>query len=155
MKNYHKRGERFAIWIADHLPRFVLENPERVLINVACSLIGLSAFFHQTGSVPTGWPPWLQYSWGGVMIAGSAISVYGARTLNRAADRFGALVVATACFFYGYNIVGQYGNGRLITGLIFFGITVAKLVRFVRSAAVQARVSQYIREESDRQVEEQ
>lgn len=140
-----RRG-RFVIWVADRLPHWLLAQPERILVNIACAFIGLAALVPQTGSVASGWPKWLDYAWGGWMLVGAIITLIAVYTYNRLMDRIGALMLATGSFFFGLNLILIYGWGRIFTAIIFLGIFVAKTARFFRSAAVQARKNQYLME---------
>jgi hypothetical protein len=130
--------------VADRLPSWLLTQPERWLVNFACFFIGLGALLPQTGQIVSGWPRWFEYTWGSWMVIGSLITLIAIYTSNRILDRTGALMLATGSVFFGINLYLEYGWGRAFTATIFMGIFVTKLIRFVRSAAVQARMNHYL-----------
>lgn len=132
-------GDRAILWIADHLPRAVLEQPERVLVNAVMALIGAVSLVPGVQTVPPAWPWWVRYPWMTVMVAGALISLYGTFQGSRVADRVGALFLALATFFFGTNLFLLYGDARNITASIFVAIAAAKVLRFIRSSAVRAR----------------
>lgn len=137
-------GDRVILWIADHLPRAVLEQPERVLVNAVMALIGTVSLVPGVQTVPPVWPWWVRYPWMTLMVVGALISLYGTFQGNRVADRVGALALALATFFFGTNLLMLYGDARPITACIFIGIAVAKVLRFIRSSAVRARSTGYL-----------
>lgn len=145
------RWERFVIWVANHSPRPVLEQPERVLINIACILIGVSAALPPVPeSSIARWPDVGRYIWAGIMIVGALFSLYGVVYYSRIADRLGALIIMMGSLWLGTNLVLLGGARTHITALIFFGIAIAKFFRFIRSLAVQVRVIEYMQEEKER-----
>lgn len=135
-----------SLWIADHLPTGLLEQPERVLLNFCLGLIGIASLSPYVGTVPLAWPWWVRYSWALIMMVGAFISLFGTFTGDRWADRIGALLLAFATFYYGFYVLWFYGDVRLVSGIIFLAISVAKLIRFIRAQALRNRTTGYLRE---------
>jgi hypothetical protein len=146
------RGERIILWLAAHSPRFLLEQPERVLINVACLLVGvLTVVPPPPTNVLASFPDLGRTVLGCVMIIGASISVYGSVFYNRQADRFGALALGMSSLFLGSLLIGTVGLRGMITGTIFMAIFVAKAFRFLRATAAQIRVRRHLISEAEKQ----
>lgn len=151
----YTRGERLVIAVTNSLPSWLLGQPERVLINFACFLIGLSALIPPPdNNLLSHWPVAGRVIWGGIMIAGSIISVYGSVKLHRAADRLGALSLMSASFFMSFVLFSSVGLRAFLTGTIFLAVAFAKLLRFLRATAVGIRIRHHLAEERVRKEKE-
>jgi O-antigen ligase len=143
----YTRGERLVLWITGHLPRWLLEQPERVVINVACFLIGVSAMIPPVpASALAHWPTTGRYVWGVAMMVGACFSILGAAKGNRTADRAGALLLGSASLFFAFALFGSVGLRGVLTGIIFLGLFFAKALRFLRSTAVRIRIRHHLLE---------
>lgn len=146
------RVERLVLWLAARSPGFLLEQPERVLINVACLLVGLLTVIPPPPTnVMATFPDMGRTVLGVVMIIGAIVSLYGSIFYSRQADRFGALALGTSSLFLGSLLIGTLGLRGMLTGVIFLSIFVAKAFRFLRATAAQIRVRRHLVSEAEKQ----
>jgi hypothetical protein len=125
--------------VASRLPAPLLANPERLVINYMMIMMGIACLFPDT-AFPTidRWSDWYQYEWAiGAIIGGSA-ALHGAYADARASERLGCTVVAICSFTFGVSLLHTNGWAAGLVVLIVFGITVAKLLRLLRSSAYDA-----------------
>lgn len=146
------RSERLFLWLADKSPRWLLEQPERVFLNVACLVIGLTTMLPPPpNNVLAAFPDAGRVVLGAVMALGALVSLWGSATLSRVADRVGALALGGAAAFFAVILFGAVGLRAQITGVIFLGIFTAKGFRFVRATALRIRIRHHLLEEKARQ----
>lgn len=144
-------------WILRRVPLWVAEAPERVLINVACALVGLAtlAYGPADGSLLALWPWWLTAGWGLAMITGGIAILVGIRLSSQwryalSMERVGYLLLMPACLIYGTALIVVFGWRGVIVGAIFLGIAAAKGLRLlVTSAARTAVLQQADREDAE------
>lgn len=149
------RGERIILWLAGCFPRWLMEQPERILLNAACLIIGVSTMLPPPPeNVLADFPTLGRMALGIILIAGSGVSLYGTARVNRAADRFGALALGSASLFLATLLFGTVGLRAMLTGIIFFAIFLAKSIRFIRSTAVRIRIRHHLEEMKAIQEEE-
>lgn len=143
------RGERLSLRILRYIPEWLALEPERVLINVACIIIGLIALVKDPnpGSVISAWPFFLRIEWGLTMIAGAFFVLFSyiksARSLDRdkggrSLGRVGLLAVAACSLFYAGASFLDFGLDRFLVAIIFVFIAFAKLLRLTVSSGVRA-----------------
>jgi hypothetical protein len=146
------RWERLIIWLADAIPRPILEKPEIILLNGTCVVIGISFLLRLTD--PNGsssvLPIEIGVPWAVFMVSGGCMALYGLYRLNRFMDRLGNLILFLACLFLSLNYFVLFGIERLVSGIIFLGLAASKAVGFIRQAAAQYRILQYLSMEAER-----
>lgn len=148
----YTRFEKAIIWSAEKLPTWIMEQPERVLLNVACFLVGITTIIPPPSNhVLTDFPDLGRVVLGSLLLAGSATSLYGTMTLSRAADRLGALMLGGSSLFLAIILFGTVGLRAMLTGIIFLAIFSAKSIRFIRATAVRIRIRHHLMEEKARQ----
>lgn len=123
--------------LADRLPEPLLANPERVALNVAAVVIGLAAMIPPPGSSLDRMADWLATAVGALFIAGGCLSLHASWTGTRYTERVGALAYALACIIYVAQLLYQNGSSATAPAVIFGGVAVAKLLRWVRSVAYE------------------
>jgi hypothetical protein len=129
--------------LAVRLPERLLASPERVLLNVACVLIGISGLIPPEGSAVASWAPFILLNWAGVMIMGGGLSLHGTLTDSRISERVGSLAVWIGGWFYAASLCVDRGTAGTIPALIFFFLGTAAALRLLRSVAFQQRARQY------------
>lgn len=132
----HQRG--FAAWLMRHLPLAIAINPERVLINFACVLIGLSTILGERSTAMASLWPFPLYEWAAVMFVGGGSALYGTLRQERTPERLGMVLLALGCVFYGVLAIIEVGPRGVFTALIFFAIAGAKLIRLTVTSAIRA-----------------
>lgn len=130
---------RVAPCLAHRLHPKLLAAPERVFINIAVALVGLSGFFARPGTALDRWPDWIQYEWSVSMIVGGLATLHGYWFDYSPSERMGASLVAIGSAMYGFQFIAAYGARGIIPALMFFGIACAKVLRLIRSAAITSR----------------
>lgn len=149
------RGERIILWLAGRFPHWLMEQPERILLNAACLIIGVSTMLPPPpGNVLSTFPESGRMALGLILMAGAGVSLYGTARVNRAADRFGALALGGASLFLAVLLFGTVGLRAMLIGIIFLAIFMAKSVRFIRSTAVRIRIRHHLEEMKALQEEE-
>jgi len=144
------RGERIALWLSARIPQPLLAAPERVLINVACVLIGAAALVaERPGSLLQVWPWWVAAEWAVIMASGGlAVLVgYWMRQSSQWAlwvslERVGYLAILLAAALYGVGVIVVFGWSGFFSGAIYLGIAAAKLIRLITSTAARAHLLQ-------------
>lgn len=137
--------------LLDVLPEPLAAHPERVLINVAAALIGVSGMVRHEG-LSVIWPSWLIYEWSATMIIGGVaalVGIFRRATGTRSVERLGVMLILFAALFFGVNVLIFGGTRLLFTGLIFLGIAAAKTIRLLVSGAVRAVILQQAREDDE------
>lgn len=143
-------GERFVLAVTAKLPRWILEQPERIVLNAACFVMGLAMLMPPPeNNVLATFPTMGRYVLASLLIVGAGVSLYGTYTVNRAADRLGALTLGGASLFMSLLLFGSVGLRAVLTGVIFFAIFLAKLLRFLRATAVRIRIRHHLQEMKD------
>lgn len=137
------RFERAVIAVASWPPvRLVGEfGPERLLINFACSLIGLGAIIEppEPGqSVLADWPRWFVYEWAAAMLVGGCCALWGITRGHRVWEWVGDVCIGCAAALFGALSLAELGAPALRVGLIFLAIAAAKGVRLLLAYAARA-----------------
>lgn len=125
------------------IPRSLASDPERMLINTACVLIGLSVLLINPtpgGSVMAHWPHWFRTEWALSMAGGGMAALIGLPTKHWALERLGVLLIAMSSVVYAFGLFTIFWPRGVFTALIFLGIAGAKTVRFIVSSAARARL---------------
>lgn len=132
----HMPGGRVRTKLARRFPNPILEDPERVLINAACVLIGLGALLTvRPGSLLALWPRWVAVEWAVAMLVGGACALFGFLRGKRSMARLGYLLIAAASVVYGVGVMIVFGWQGLPPGLIFIGLAAAKVIRLLVGSA--------------------
>lgn len=130
------------------VPLWVAESPERVVINVAVSLVGCATLASEPrrGSVWSGWPSWLQPAWSFAMVVGGLSILCGLYLADRwryalSLERSGYVLLLPACLLFGVMLLvrASWPIG-LMYGSIFLGIAAAKALRLLVTTAARAAV---------------
>lgn len=143
-----------ALRLVRKLPVVIVNSPERVVLNAAFALIGLSAFLAaNTGnSVVSNWPTWILFAFAMGMVGGGVSVLVGMFRGLTSVERLGYVLVAPACLLYGITAFAARGFAGFPTFLIFLGAAAAKLIRLVISSAERDMTIEY-GERLDREVE--
>jgi hypothetical membrane protein len=135
------RRERLIRCLATVLPQKIAEAPERVLINFACVLIGVSALITQRpGSLLTVWPDGFPETWALAMLSGGVLALVGywnnpRRRWANSIERLGYLLILVASLIYGIGVLAVFGQQGLASGVIYLSIALAKSVRLLITSA--------------------
>lgn len=136
--------------ILRHIPRPVAENPERVLVNFACIFMGIAGLAKvQPGSLLALWPLWVSYSWSATMLVGGSCGLLGYWRGKLPVQRLGMMLIALACFTYGFALIVVFSGTGLFPALIFIALGLAKIVRLLVTSVYRASVA-YRSEEQHR-----
>lgn len=135
-------GEKTASRLLRYIPEWLAQEPERVLINAACVIIGIMALSRdpRPDSVLAQWPAFIRVEWGLAMSVGGGLVLYGYIRNKRASGRVGLLAVASASLFYVGASSMSFGLDRFLVAVIFLFIALAKLLRLLVSSAVRAHM---------------
>lgn len=119
----------------------MLAAPERVLINFACILMGLSALLaSRPGSLLALWPAWVAYEWAGAMLLGGCSALVGYWNGKRPLARLGYLLIAVASLVYGVGVMVVFGWQGVPIGATFLAIALAKGIRLLVGSAIRNAV---------------
>ena len=143
------KRDGWVVRLAGLIPHPILANPERILINVACVLIGIAALWPPPDSLFAVWGPEFAIFWGTSIIVGGIAGIAGHITGYRPFDRLGALAVGGASFVFSGGLLWEFGFARISTAIIFFCLGVAKLVRLLRSISIRVAIERHLRELDD------
>lgn len=125
-----------ALRVVRRMPKMVVEAPERVVINVAMILVGLSAFIaDEPGSVLHSWYEWAAIAFGLCMIGGGISVLVGMLRPRRTVERLGYVLLFPSCIAYGVGAFWVRGVAGLPVLLIFLGLAFAKIIRLIISSA--------------------
>lgn len=147
MSNAPLRGA--AARLMAHLPEPVAANPERILINLGCVLIGLSAIIGQRSPALDRLWPFPLYEWAVTMLIGGLAVLIGVFRSKRTMERLGLILLLAGCLFYAVLLLVVFGWGGAIVSTIFFVIAAAKAVRLVVSSAIRTHNIQVAEEMRD------
>jgi hypothetical protein len=132
--------------VATLVPLPLAMAPERVLVNVACILLGLTSLvIDQPGSLDAVWPEGVVTTWAILMIIGGASSTVGywnypRRGWARPLERMGYASLFLATSVYGIGVILEFGIQGLFAGLIYLGIALSKVIRLVMTSAYRQAV---------------
>jgi hypothetical protein len=135
------RNECVIRWLATVLPQPAAEAPERVLVNFACVLIGVSALaVERPGSLLALWPEGVVTTWAMAMAAGGAFALVGywnypRRYWARPLERLGYLGIFLAASVYGVGVIVVFGWQGAFSGTIYLSIALAEAVRLLVTSA--------------------
>lgn len=133
-----------ALRLVRRLPIVIVNAPERVILNAAFVLVGLSSFAADTGnSIVSSWPDWVMYAFALSMIGGGVSVLVGMFRGLTSVERLGYVLVAPACLLYGITALIVRGFPGLPGFLIFLGVAAAKLIRLVISSAERDMTIEY------------
>lgn len=134
-------GERLAARTLRFIPVWLALEPERVLINAACVVIGVLALVRQPrpDSVLAAWPEFLRVEWGLGMAVGGFLVVYGF-VRKRRVGRVGLLAVALCSLSFVVSSWLDFGLDKFLVGVIFLFVALAKLLRLLVSSGVRAHM---------------
>jgi len=140
----------FAMRVLVHIPRPLAENPERVLVNVACVLIGIAGLASiRPGSLLALWPLWVSYAWSAVMLTGGLCGLVGYWRGKLPLQRLGMMLIAMACFTYAIALLTVFVGTGFFPAMIFIALGVAKVIRLLVTSVYRSTVS-YRSEEQHR-----
>lgn len=128
------------------LPLPLAEAPERVLVNLACVLIGIAGFTSRPGSLLDRWPGWVAYEWAGLMVVGGTMALVGYWTDRLTVERTGYIAIGACCTFYGIGLLVVFGFDGVYSAILYFAIACSKGIRLLvtsaaRDALKRARLS--------------
>jgi CHASE2 domain-containing sensor protein len=125
--------------VANRLPAPVMANPERLSINYMMIILGLMCL-DPTPVFPTvaAWSNWYQYEWAAASILGGCAALHGAYRDARPSERLGCTVVAICSFTFGVSMLHTSGIQAGMVAAFVFTITLAKILRLIRSLAYDA-----------------
>lgn len=131
--------ERWSVKIANRLPVPVLANPERLSINYMMIILGIMCL-DPTPVFPTvaAWSNWFQYEWAIASIVGGCAALHGAYRDARPSERLGCIVVAICSLTFGVSMLHTSGGAAGLVSAFVFSITLAKVLRLIRSLAYDA-----------------
>lgn len=138
------RRERFIRCLTRFLPKKIAEAPERVLINFACVLIGVSALLaERPRSLLAVWPDGFPEAWAVTMVLGGGFVLVGfwnnpRRRWANSIERFGCLMIFAAAVVYGVGVITVFGWQGTPSGVVYLGIAFAKAVRLLVSSAYRS-----------------
>lgn len=133
-----------ALRMVRKLPVVFVNSPERVVLNFAFILIGVSGFFaNRPGSVMSEWPTWVLAAWGLSMSVGGASVLLGMFRNLTSVERLGYVLVAPACAIYGVTTLVTRGAIGGPLALIFLGLALSKVIRMVISTAERDMTIEY------------
>jgi hypothetical protein len=134
-------SERFARWFVSFLPIWLVNAPERILVNGVMLVIGGFAIVSQPpDSLVSYWSNWWAVEWGLTMVAGGAFTLFGVIKPNISSERFGLLLIAIGALIYGIDVVVTFGLRGIFSGVVYIGIAIAKLIRIAESTALRAEI---------------
>lgn len=131
------RPRLLTLRVAKRLPEPLLASPERIFVNVAAILIGCAGLWPPPGSPVDAWPQVVQYEWAVSMMVGGYAALHGAWTGYRRSERLGAALFAFCAFQFAIQVVHLAGLRGLVTTTLFVLLAAAKVVRIIRSVAVE------------------
>jgi hypothetical protein len=132
------RGERVINRLVGWIPRPLAEAPERVIVNFACILIGISALTAaRPGSLLELWPRWVAYEWAVAMLIGGTCALAGHWKSARSVERLGYMLLGAACTIYGVGVIVVFGLQGVTTGIIYLGLSLSKLTRLLVGSAAR------------------
>jgi CHASE2 domain-containing sensor protein len=125
--------------VANRLPEPVMANPERLSINYMMIILGIMCL-DPTPVFPTvaAWSDWYQYEWAVASILGGCAALHGAYRDARPSERLGCTVVAICSFTFGVSMLHTSGIQAGMVAAFVFTITLAKILRLIRSLAYDA-----------------
>lgn len=141
------RTERAVLWVAGHIPQPILAAPERVLINVACVLIGATALVaERPGSLLELWPAGFPETWALTIALGGTAALVGHFAGDRAArhtwatpvERLGYLLILIASVVYGVGVFVEFGWQGAFSGLFYLMVAFAKAARLLVTSAYRS-----------------
>jgi hypothetical protein len=134
------RRRGWSLRLAEKLPEPLLAAPERVALNLAMILIGISFMWPPPGSAVDSLPDLVARGLASLFVLGGALSLHSMWTDVRYTERAGALALALACFVYAGVIIDFRGITGLATILLFIFVALSKVVRWIRSTAFEQTV---------------
>lgn len=137
--------QRKALQVSRYVPEPLLAQPERVFINLAAILLGVSALWPPPGSVADHWPSWFRLEWALAMVVGGAAALHGTWTGYPLTERLGAGLFACAALAFGSQAWLSFGWAGTGTTMIFVALASAKCLRIMRSLATTAIIAQSLR----------
>jgi hypothetical protein len=120
-------------------PGPVMANPERLSINYMMIILGIMCL-DPTPVFPTvaAWSTWFQYEWAIASILGGCAALHGAYRDARPSERLGCTVVAICSLTFGVSMLHTSGVAAGLVAAFVFSITIAKVLRLIRSLAYDA-----------------
>ncbi len=111
------------------LPVIVVSAPERVVLNAAFVLIGMSAFVADTGdSIVSNWAEWIKFGFAGAMIVGGALG----NVIDRV--RFGYVVDFIK------TLGGRFPVFNIADSAVVVGILLMVVYTFLADASGESRL---------------
>lgn len=152
-----RRPRSWTRWFATALPQPLAAAPERVIVNVACIVIGIGSLItERPGSLLELWPSWVAAEWALVMTLGGAAALTGywqrqtsQRALWLSLERVGYLAILLATVLYGVGVIAVFGWQGAIGGLLYLAIAFAKAVRLAVSTRAREEILRPARDDGD------
>lgn len=142
-------AQRAALRLAKHVPEPLLAYPERVVVNLAAIIMGIAALWPPRGGVADLWPDWFAYEWSAAMVIAGLAALHGTWTGYRPSERLGAGLFAVGAAVFAVTAAVYFGFSATATATLFGLLSLAKLIRLVRSLAVSAQITTAIREHDE------
>jgi hypothetical protein len=113
----------------------LIENPERVILNFAFVVIGLSSLLvRKPGSLIDAWQ-WVGPVWSLAMIMGGGSVLLGLWLWKRSIERLGYLLLLPCLLIFAISSFFVFGFSAMTVGTIFFACAVSKAVRLLFTSA--------------------
>lgn len=141
---WRKRGY-ISLKLSSFVPYAALAQPERVALNIAFILLGMTSLLPGNASgVLASWPYLFGMCWAALMILGGAASIHSVTTGSRASERLGCVCVIAGCLIYAYGVleVNGWRRGGLIA-VLFIVLAGSKATRLLRSLAFAATLRKH------------
>lgn len=133
--------DRLLLWLVAHIPTPVLVAPERVLIQVAVIVIGLTGVtVARPGSLVDLLPTWLVYEWAATLLIGGVASMAGHWRGHRRLDRMGSWLLIIGASTYAVGVLLTGGLRATTAAVIYLGIAGAAATRLLVGSAAWAKV---------------
>ncbi|WP_030526597.1 hypothetical protein [Phycicoccus jejuensis] len=131
------RAQRFALAVTTRLPGPLVLNPERIMLNVAMIVVGITSLLAlgEPGTIARVLSVPLLIMWSVTLLAGGTLVLFGMLRAHRTVERGGLMLVGLGCLTYAATLFGSPGARAQIVGGLFLAIALVQLVRLLASTA--------------------
>jgi hypothetical protein len=130
------RSQKAAFWIVDRMPKVLIQDTERVVLNVATGSIGVTSLLalREPGTIAEVLSIPLLVLWSVTLILGSIFVLIGMTKSFRVVERAGLMLTSIGCATYASALFSVGGVRAQIIGIVFIGIALAKVIRLIVSS---------------------
>ncbi len=121
------------------LPKAILESPWEMFVALLCVLAGIPLLINgpdkSASSIDKVLPPILVYVWGGTLLIGGILILWGRsqrRTSNFRLERGGLALLASAGLIYGAGILVARGQAAIVAVLTIYTFVATCLVQYYK-----------------------